>query len=136
MPECKNHLEGKTLRNRYYAMRHGFSEGNKKRIVNGDPRFGIAGFDVIPEGEPQVIESARSAPLMQRAPYGKIRLYTSQFRRAVTTDIIDKQIWKVESPIIATPLLNERYFGPGRELQTPSEDYYREVWKFDEKNPY
>lgn len=132
----KNHLEGKNeLHNRYFFMRHGFSEGNQKRIVNGDPRFGIAGFDVIPEGERQIIESVRQSPLIKLAQYKKIRMYSSQFRRAGTTALMTKEVLGIEDPIIATPALNERYFGPGREGKSPSEDYYREVWELDQKNP-
>jgi len=117
-------------------MRHGFSEGNLKRIVNGDPRFGIAGFDVIPEGERHIVESVRRSPLMQLMQYKPIRIYTSQFRRAATTGIMAKEVLGIEDPIIATPALNERYFGPGREGKSPSENYYREVWDLDTENPY
>lgn len=134
--QFKNNLHDvETLHNQYFFMRHGFSEGNQKRIVNGDPRFGIAGFDVIPEGERQIIESVRRSPLMKLTQYKPIRIYTSQFRRAVTTAIMAKEVLAIEDPIIATPALNERYFGPGREGKSPSEDYYREVWELDQKNP-
>lgn len=114
----------RTLRNRYYLVRHGQSEANVAGIIVSAPRNGVGRFGLSPVGRDQV----RTTPLPSELGTQTI-VYTSDFLRASETAAIIAERLGAGAPVV-NPALRERDFG--RWELTSIENYAR-VWADDER---
>ncbi len=111
-----------TLKNRYFAMRHGESEANRAGKIVSDPAVGTQGFGLSPLGRSQAAASARA--LSGRLPTVVV---SSDFLRARETAEIAARVFGVDEPSLCREL-RERYFGA---WDGQSSDHYERVWKLD-----
>jgi probable phosphoglycerate mutase len=111
------------LKNRYFAMRHGYSVANEQGIIVSDPASGMSEeYGLSAKGRKQVELAAR------RTTLGAATLiFSSDFSRTrQTAEIVRTIIGSNE--IVLTPTLRERYFG---DWEKTSNTNYEKVWPFD-----
>lgn len=119
----------------FYALRHGQSRANIARVqgherigmIISKPENGIGDFGLTDQGRIQVVESiteAKNEGLIDEDTF----IFTSDFKRAVETAQIAKQILGVRT-FVQTVLLRERDFGT---LERDSAEYYARIWLKDE----
>jgi probable phosphoglycerate mutase len=129
-----NHLKDtNTLRNNYYALRHGHSEANRDGIILSDPRLGVPEYGLTELGIEQVRTSVNKA-LRENNPdleKEKVIIISSDFKRAKETTDIAKEVLQIEQPAIYTPKLRERFFG---DLEKTSNKGYDLIWSYDKDN--
>ncbi len=118
-------LDYRKLKNSYFILRHGESEGNVKKIIVSGPE-GLTGFPLTEKGRKQVTESVKSSGLIDQG----IIIYSSPFLRTKQTAEIASEILKTE-PIIYTDKLKERFFGS---LNGKGNKEYDKVWGADSQN--
>lgn len=119
------------LKNRYFALRHGRSEANEKSIINGLPETGIHRYGLVELGREQVRLSIKRA-VDEGVLDKKIFILSSDFRRAVETAKITKEITEATMDIQTIKNLRERKFG---NLEGKSNSGYLDVWAFDQSDP-
>ena len=113
------------LNNNYLIMRHGFSEGNKAKLIVSDPAIGCVSFGLTELGRAQVEASA-----LKFKQVGISQIIHSDFVRAVhTAQIVATCVGcSAIRPDIA---LRERFFGDYDGL---SDQHYSDVWDNDVNN--
>ncbi len=117
----------KTLKNRYFIMRHGQSRGNVEKTIVSSPENGVPGYGLTQKGKAQAAESIKN---FQRLDSDTV-IFASDFLRAKeTAEIVDQHL-RTPNGVTCTPLLRERFFGDW-EL-APDENYSR-VWAEDAQN--
>ena len=116
-----------TLKNRYFAMRHGQSESNVMRILVTEPANGINGYGLTEFGRKQTEESIKRNKFLDK---GTI-IYSSDFKRAEETAEIARNVLKA-SPVNLEKKLRERCFGI---FEKTSISNYEKVWAEDRINP-
>lgn len=116
------------LRNRYFALRHGTSLANEKRIIVSHPENGVTNWGLSPRG---MEECRRVLAPARLTAFGFGRhttvVYTSDFRRAYQTAEIFCEQNDLDLPI-TDARLRERHFG---RLEGRSVDAYALVWARD-----
>ncbi|HSW97155.1 MAG TPA: histidine phosphatase family protein [Candidatus Saccharimonadales bacterium] len=119
----------KLLNNTYYLFRHGQSETNTKRIINGDPSSGLYSFGLTEEGKEQVKEVAKEYKDNSIFAQDSI-IFTSDFLRTrQTADIIAEIIRG--NHVYTTEKLRERSFG---DFENKSKDNLKSIWESDMRN--
>ena len=112
----------KSLKNRYYLMRHGQSLANTQGIIVSDPENGLAGYGLTDLGKQQAISS------LQKFSMDTPIIYASDFLRTQQTALIAQEILEPHGRICFTPHLRERFFG---DFELTSSDNYETVWAQD-----
>ena len=123
-----NHLlRCQRLNNRYFAIRHGNSLANQRKIIVSHPQHGVSEYGLSETGQQQVIESVDR----DRQLDATTLIVSSDFRRArETAEIIHRQL-DSHSPLSFDQRLRERNFG---ELELGPDSDYASVWQEDEIN--
>lgn len=117
-----------TLRNQYFALRHGESLANVAGIIVSDPRRGaLPQFGLSDRGRAQVAESVRP---WRPALRGKLLICTSPFSRTRETAAIANEALGGEVHEFSE--LRERFFG---ELEGTSTLGYKVIWTRDALTP-
>lgn len=119
-----------SLKNRYFAMRHGHSESNALDIFVTDPDNGVDGYGLTELGRKQAEKSAKKNSQSNILDKETI-IYTSDFKRARETAEIARIILKA-APVNLEKKLRERYFGI---FEMDSLSNYTKVWEEDKANP-
>ncbi len=116
-------LQGFT--NRYFAMRHGHSHANRRRLIVSQASYALDGFGLTAIGCTQV-----EIGLDLVAQLGaSTRILSSDFLRARKTAEIVHQRLGCGTELAFDPRLRERDFG---EFELTSDDNYEAVWRQDE----
>jgi probable phosphoglycerate mutase len=125
-----NHLASlPSLRNRYFALRHGESLANRAGIIISDPQVGVPEYGLTETGRQQVYRSLQQQP----GPDHRTQIYSSDFRRARETAMIVQEVLATTRPMAYSPALRERYFGAWEHTATA---HYARVWAEDQRNPW
>lgn len=110
-----------TLRNTYYALRHGESTLNRAGILQSDPEQGEhESLGITPNGQEQVKTSITVAAIAGELSRSTI-IFSSPFTRCLQTAQIAKELLKTTNPIYFDNRLRERDFGMLNEQ--PSSEY-------------
>ena len=122
-------LKNKTKKsgNHYLMMRHGQSDSNVKKIVNGVPNPKI---NLTDEGRNQIRESAEKL-IGQKID----RIFCSEFARTNQTAEIIKEIFKKDIPVIVDGRINEVSFGvyEGKSVDEYRKDFPEKMERFQNK---
>jgi len=121
-------LKTKSLKNHYFAMRHGQSEANVAGIIVSDPSIGCNQYGLTKLGQQQVIESASNTTELNQDTL----IISSDFLRAQHTAEITQKILKTTHSIQYSTALRERFFGT---LNGQNDAQYQTVWDIDQENP-
>lgn len=141
-----------TLRNKYFALRHGQSKANVAKIIASDPEVACTQYGLSPLGHEQAqaagshVVSYYEAKHGEGSPlFGGVCLLTSDLLRAKeTAEAVAAairthnssgspiQIPLYENQVIIETRLRERYFG---DWDLTSDSNYHEVWKDDAIDP-
>ncbi len=107
-------------------LRHGESEANEAGLIVSEPAEGIKAFGLTRLGKQQVTISVHKAKVKGLLDT-KVIIYSSDFKRAVETASIAKEILNCEKPHL-TQALRERYFG---DYDKKNYKNYAKVWARD-----
>lgn len=110
------------MNNRYWAMRHGHSQGNEQRLIVSSPAVGLEGYGLTDEGQRQVEASLAGFS-------GPTRIVSSDFLRARETAALAAERLGLE--VSFSEALRERFFG---DFDGRSTDYYEKVWEADSRD--
>lgn len=127
-------LANESLKNTYYALRHGHSVANEQGIIISDPASGKnAAYGLTELGRRQVESSIRN--ILNEHPFGdkRIVIVHSPFSRTLETAVIAKNILGVSDELIETGDLRERHFG---QFEGKSNVHYQTVWDLDANDPH
>jgi probable phosphoglycerate mutase len=120
-----NHLDPlERLENRYFAMRHGHSIANLRGIIVSHPENGCADFGLSERGVAQV---AASLQLDAQLDADTV-IVSSDFRRALETAELVRQVTVRQAPVEIDVRLRERHFGT---LELGPDSAYQGVWQRD-----
>jgi broad specificity phosphatase PhoE len=115
-----------TLRNTYFAMRHGVSTANTSGLIISDPNSGIKEYGLTEEG----IQGVRISIQAAKEEIGlseSTMIFSSDFLRAFeTAEIVQAELGVLE--IGLSPNLRERFFGI---FEGMSNTNYQKVWDAD-----
>lgn len=117
-----------TLRNRYFALRHGESTANTAGVIVSDPTVGTTNYGLSDKGKNQV----KNVINLVEELGDSVRIYSSDFLRARETAQIVHSGLNLQKPVQLTPLLRERFFG---KLNGSTDDNYQRIWDLDANNP-
>lgn len=118
----------KMLHNTYFALRHGESIPNIKKIIISHPERGKDDeFTLTENGEQQVYTSVGAAKEQGLLGADTI-IYSSPFSRCKRTAAIAKKVLGVEEEIHFDERLRERWFG---DWDQTSNEHYEKVWAND-----
>ncbi|CAF1281888.1 unnamed protein product [Adineta steineri] len=131
-----NHLSDiSSLRNKYFAVRHGESEANVAQIISSNPQVGTEIHGLSLNGRSQVAENTKL--FLQNYPSNNSYvIISSDFRRAretadnLASNLSDSHGNKPSIQI--DKRLRERFFGI---YDGTSDKNYDIIWKTDEENP-
>ena len=122
-----NHLlEFKSLKNRYFALRHGEATCNVLRILISHIENGVTDFGLTDAGKQQIKEVIENQNLLN----GKTIIYSSDFLRTKETAEIAREVLGATS-IHLDARLRERYFG---DFEKMDYDFYKLVWAKDSED--
>ena len=117
----------KSLKNKYFAFRHGQSRANVEGIIISNPALGTIAYGLTEEGRRQVFARVASAKGFDAESV----IYSSDFLRTrETAEIIRNELGAAE--ITLDERLRERFFG---EWEGKSHTNYSEAWKTDSFDP-
>ncbi len=120
----------RTLRNRYFAMRHGESEANVLGVAVGDPQRGVEGFGLTDVGRRQAVAAAKTFKelYMQSINDTEIEIIASDFRRTRETAELLARTLGDSVPVQLREGLRERSFGKleGKDHRTMAALWKRE----------
>ncbi len=119
-------LDVPSLKNRYFAFRHGESRANVEGIIVSSPAIGTVKYGLSEEGCRQVAASAEKLPDLNDPV-----IVSSDFKRTVQTAEIIKAIVGVEQ-VSLDVRLRERFFG---EWDGACYLHYADTWQKDEVDP-
>jgi probable phosphoglycerate mutase len=120
-------LETTSLKNKYYAFRHGESRANVEGIIVSDPVIGAAQYGLSDEGRRQVAErAARLGEVVSDAV-----IVASDFRRTVETAEIISRVSGAET-VRLDPRMRERHFGLWEGARYT---HYSDTWQKDAVDP-
>lgn len=116
-----------TLKNKYYAFRHGESQANVEGIIVSDPSIGTVKYGLSIEGRRQVEESAAQLSTI----VSHTVIVASDFLRAVETAEIVRRVFEAE-PVRIDQRMRERQFG---RWEGTRYTHYSDAWKKDAVDP-
>ncbi|CAF1282825.1 unnamed protein product [Adineta steineri] len=131
-----NHLSDiSSLRNKYFAVRHGESEANVAQIISSNAQVGTEIHGLSSNGRSQVAENTKL--FLQNYPSNNSYvIISSDFRRArETADNLASNLTDSHGNKPSIQLdkrLRERFFGI---YDGTSDKNYDIIWKTDEENP-
>lgn len=128
MPTVNRIPQTASLRNRYFAMRHGHSLANEQGIIVSHPRNGRGGFGLSARGRRQVAASLNVEDRLDAATL----IVSSDFDRALESAQIAHGLLGCHADIRVDQRLRERDFG---ELEFGSNLAYEGVWARDAADP-
>ena len=120
-------LEFTTLKNTYFAMRHGESMANVEGIIISTPENGIPKYGLSNEGRGQVERSVSDALSNSRLD-ATTQIVSSDFKRAHESAEIARQLLASKHPLKLDARLRERDFG---DFELKSNIHYQTVWDND-----
>jgi broad specificity phosphatase PhoE len=144
----RNHLEDvSSLRNDYFALRHGQSMANVAKIIASHPEMACTNYGLSEVGAAQaalagqtVVEHYQQSQSQAPQPYSGILLLTSDLLRAKETAetvahaiMIQEAASSIPYRVLVETRLRERGFG---EWDGGSDVHYHDVWKDDATNPW
>ena len=143
IPNKLKSIAPSSLKNKFYALRHGQSLANVAKIISSDPKISTVEHGLSDVGREQVKASvaAFSVTHMKNKDdekYSGVAVYASDFTRAKeTAAIFAKGLKEANIPVkggdvISEIRLRERYFG---KWNGKSDIHYNDVWKFDCEDP-
>jgi probable phosphoglycerate mutase len=122
-----NHLQPlQSLRNTYYAMRHGKSLANDEELIVSHPDQAVPGYGLSEDGRRQVATAVTLARQLGILDHRTL-VVASDFARARESAEIAAGILGTQD-VILTPKLRERYFGTWDGQHHSS---YERVWSDD-----
>jgi len=131
-----------SLKNKYYALRHGQSLANVAKIISSDPSISTVQHGLSNLGKEQVSTSAQSftQTYMNECQdrYKGVAIFSSDFTRArETADIFAKTLLDANIPLFHNGVkhevrLRERFFG---DFNGKSDEHYQDVWEVDCTDP-
>lgn len=101
----------RTLRNRYFVMRHGESEANVFEVAVGDPKRGVKGFGLTDLGRRQAVEAAKTFKESYTQSINDTQIVASDFRRTRETAELLARTLGDSVPVQLREELRERSFG-------------------------
>ena len=122
-------FEVSTLKNTYFALRHGTSEANVQGIILSDPKYGIPEYGLTPEGKEEVRQSAETAKKEGVLDESTV-IVSSDFKRAKETAERAARVLGI-AELLFDPALRERFFG---RFEGTSNTNYKKVWEKDANN--
>lgn len=126
-----NHLSSiKTLKNRYFVLRHGKGKHNEEAVILSDPSEGVTDYGLVEEGRKEALRAIREAKERGLLDNSTI-IVSSDFLRAKETAEIACAILQAEK-VILSPALRERWFGLWEKTHNSN---YNKVWEKDAINP-
>jgi broad specificity phosphatase PhoE len=115
-------------KNTYFALRHGKSVANVRRLIVSHPDHALKGYGLAEEGRKQVMDSIDEA-LHEGVLDDSMVIFSSDFLRTKETACIAADILGLkEKDIIFTHKLRERFFG---DWDKTSSLNYEKVWHDD-----
>ena len=120
-------LELTTLKNTYFAMRHGESMANVEGIIISTPENGIPKYGLSDKGRGQV-DSSVSDALSNGKLDDTTFIVSSDFKRAHESAEIARKLLASEAPLKLDARLRERDFG---DFELKSNIHYQTVWDND-----
>jgi probable phosphoglycerate mutase len=115
------------LNNQYFILRHGESTANVEGIIVSTPENGIENYGLSDEGRAQIDRTINKAKSDGKLD-SKIRIISSDFKRAYESAVIAGKILGTEYLIEPEPRLRERDFGS---FELLSNEHYQTVWDND-----
>ena len=120
------------LKNNYFALRHGQSGANAKRIILSHPQDGRKRqYALTPTGKDQVRKSVRRAMTAGWIDNRTIICSSPLSRCRMTAEIAREEL-SITDEIIIDDRLQERWFG---NWEKTLHSNYQKVWDDDKKNP-
>jgi len=119
------------LNNSYFGVRHGQSLANCQSLIVSKPENGISAYGLSDEGKDQVRKSINRAKADRRLD-GKIRIISSDFKRARETAEIAQAMLGAQKEIQLDSRLRERDFG---DFELQSNHLYERAWQEDARDP-
>lgn len=128
--ETYNHLLGvESLRNIYFAMRHGESEANTRRITASNPTYALSSFGLTDFGVRQVCASINAQNFLDSSTI----IFCSDLLRAKqSAEIVANELGV--SDLHITPCLRERFFGDLDALDYV--EYFHHIHRRDNEDPF
>jgi len=124
-------LKMKSLKNRYFILRHGESKANVAEIIVSYREHGAHdNFTLTEQGERQIRSSVQEAKEKGILDSGVI-MYSSPFSRCKRTAEIAKEVLGIEGNIHFDDRLRERWFG---DFERTHNSNYQKVWDEDIKD--
>ena len=121
-----------SLKNRYFAVRHGRSEAGDLGIIISRPENGISGYGLTENGRRQAYDLFREAYANGQLDAGT-RFISSPFLRARQTADIGVEIIRPSAALMIAEALRERGLG---DCEGKCFDAFKEQWEaFDRDNP-
>lgn len=121
-------LDTSSLKNKYYAFRHGESRANVEGLIVSDPAIGTVKYGLTKVGREQVAESVeRLMDVLDRETV----IVASDFKRTLETAEIVRAAFGAEK-VRPDPRLRERYFG---QWDGACYTHYSDTWKKDAIDP-
>ena len=111
------------LSNTYYALRHGISLANEKKIIVSSPENGLNGYGLSDQGKAQLKANFES---IKPKTLENLIIVSSDFLRAKETAELFQTYFKGE--LIFDKRLRERNFG---KLELQENYFYQKVWEHD-----
>jgi probable phosphoglycerate mutase len=136
----RNHLESmSSLKNNYFALRHGQSKANVAKIIASNPDVATLKYGLSDLGTDQATNAGKTiVEEFQSQQYDGVLILSSDLLRAKETAEIaaeavkDAQINLFSNDVIVETRLRERGFG---EWDGGSDDHYNDVWLNDANDP-
>ncbi len=123
-----NHLLNFTsLKNRYFALRHGESMANVEGLIVSTPENGVPKYGLSDEGRAQVTQSVTRAKENNELDVNT-RIISSDFKRAHESAEIAQQLLASTHSIKLDAKLRERDFG---DFELMDNSHYQTVWDND-----
>ncbi len=119
------------LKNSYLGVRHGQSLANCQSLIVSKPENGISAYGLSDAGKDQVRKSMNRAIADGRLD-GKIRIISSDFKRARETAEIAHVMLGAQREIQLDSRLRERDFG---DFELQSNHLYETAWQEDARDP-
>lgn len=133
------HVRASSLKQRYYALRHGQSLANIERVISSDPQVASLHHGLSEKG--WIEAQAAAAAIVEEAVAAGcgVAICSSDFRRARQTALTVRagavaaglRVWP-ENGIQEEIGLRERYFG---DFDAQRDTEYERVWAEDAKDP-
>lgn len=108
-------------------MRHGQSLANTAGLIVSRPENGVNNYGLSDKGRQQVEAGINASALP-----ASIRIFSSDFMRALETADIIHQSLACAQPVTFDKRLRERHFG---DLELGPDSRYPEIWALDQHDP-